>query len=148
MKFWKLSIILFKVSFRMNLKCNVHNLNSLNKYLLFQFYMHIVIISLYNISLNLIYWWKCIWLLIMQHTWSLIKYFKLVSVLDQLKQNLQQGGIDINCYTDVISHLLRLGWQIMNDILLTLWLQLVLVKYVILIYISVVFIIRNFMYSQ
>jgi hypothetical protein len=47
-----------KVSIRINLKRNIHTLNSLNKYLSFQFYMHNVIISLYNISLNFIYWWK------------------------------------------------------------------------------------------
>ena len=44
-----------------------YNMNSLNKYFQFQSYKQIVIVSLYNISLNLIYWWK--WLLIMQQTW-------------------------------------------------------------------------------
>ena len=32
-----------------------YNMNSLNKYFQFQFYKQIVIVSLYNISLNLIY---------------------------------------------------------------------------------------------
>ena len=58
---------LCKVSFMLNIKCNIHNMNSLNKYFQFQFYKQIVIVSLYNISLNLIHGWK--WLLIMQQTW-------------------------------------------------------------------------------
>ena len=61
------TLYLCKVSFILNIKYNILNLNSLNKYFQFQFYKQIVIVSLYNILLNLIYWWK--WLLIMQQTW-------------------------------------------------------------------------------
>ena len=60
------TVYLCKVSFMLNIKCNIHIMNSLNKYFQFQFYKQIVMVTLHNISLNLIHWWK--WLLIMQQT--------------------------------------------------------------------------------
>ena len=76
-----------------------------------------------------------------------LKYRNIDSRLDQLKERLQQGEININHYTDVVSHLLKLGWYIMNILilcrlinvsiiivwLLNLEILIVLVKYIILI---------------
>ena len=103
---------LCKVSFRLNLKCNVHNLNNLNKYMYIVFLISIVHAHCNNISVNHIYRWKG--LLVMQKTWwpfikiseaGLCNFLNTVA-LTQDWTNLY--GIEINRYREPF----RIFWSL------------------------------------